>query len=104
MVRKKSISSKVKTRKEAYKRQQQVRSSSISRSWRTLIVTIKTCKKFLSLRDTVKNDSCIEKTFNISQNDSTNSNSINYRNIKDKAVTLSNTIELRTELDDQNVI
>ncbi|CAF2090646.1 unnamed protein product [Rotaria magnacalcarata] len=104
MVRKKSISSKVKTRKEAYKRRQEVRSTSISRPWRILIVTMKACKKFLSLRHSVKNDSCMQTTMNISQSDLTNSNYVNDRNSNDKAVTLSNTTELRTEFDDQNVI
>ncbi|CAF5040991.1 unnamed protein product, partial [Rotaria sp. Silwood1] len=38
MVRKKSSSSKLKTRKEAYKRKQQARSYA-SRSWRILLLT-----------------------------------------------------------------
>ncbi|CAF1508815.1 unnamed protein product [Rotaria magnacalcarata] len=103
MVRKKSVASKTKSRRESYKRRQDVHSK-ISRSWRILIVTLKAFKKFLSLRRTVKNTSFAQKSVTISENDFIDLKCINYRNNKDVRDTFCNKIQSHGEIDDQNII
>ncbi|CAF2143867.1 unnamed protein product [Rotaria magnacalcarata] len=103
MVRKKSVASKAKSRRESYKRQQEFHSK-ISRSWRILIVTVKAVKKFLSLRRSVKSTSFAQKSVTISENDFIDLNCINYRNNKDVRDTLCNKMQRHGEIDDQNII
>ncbi|CAF4034650.1 unnamed protein product, partial [Rotaria sp. Silwood2] len=107
MVRKKSAASKAKSRRESYKRRQEVHSK-ISRSWRILIVTVKAFKKFLSLRRSIRNisfaHSFAQKSLSASENDLIDLNYINYRNSKDVRDTLRKKIQIHKEIDDQHVI
>ncbi|CAF4540042.1 unnamed protein product, partial [Rotaria sp. Silwood2] len=103
MVRKKSASSKVRSRKEAYKRRQQVHPH-ISRSWRVLIVTMKAVKRFLSFRHTAEAVSCVQNVLSISKTDLIYSNCVNRgRNIhtQDK---FSNSPKKNEHFDDLKII
>ncbi|CAF3761193.1 unnamed protein product, partial [Rotaria sordida] len=103
MVRKKSVSSKVKTRKEAYKRQQQIHLR-VSRSWRVLVLTIKAVKKFLSFKQKVSSDSSLPKTFENSEADVVTGNYAGFPNNSKKQVEFSNSIELNGEFNDLSII
>ncbi|CAF4377139.1 unnamed protein product, partial [Rotaria sp. Silwood2] len=103
MVRKKSISSKVKTRKEAYKRREKVRLD-INRSWRILILTVKAFRKFLSFKHTNKDVPCVRKTLNISKDDLIHSSCVNYRQNTHVAITCYNSLQINAHSDDQKIV
>ncbi|CAF3862813.1 unnamed protein product, partial [Rotaria sp. Silwood1] len=77
MVRKKSVSSKVKTRRKAYRRRQEDRSYAM-RSWRILILTIKAAKKFLSFKHSNGVTMCISKRFGTLESDLIHSSHLNF--------------------------
>lgn len=62
MVRKKSVASKVRTRREAYKRKAVVKKN--VRSWNVLILVIRAVKKFLNIKKGNSISSCLAKDFN----------------------------------------
>ncbi|CAF3168287.1 unnamed protein product, partial [Rotaria sp. Silwood2] len=68
MVRKKSSASKVKTRKETYKRKQHARSYA-SRSWRILLLTVRAVQKFSSFRHKNGVAMCVSKRFGTVKSD-----------------------------------
>ncbi|CAF1323993.1 unnamed protein product, partial [Rotaria magnacalcarata] len=78
MVRKKTTSSKVKSRKEAYKRKQQVRSYAAIHSWRILLLTIKAVHKFSRFKHRNGVTMCVSKRFSTVESDLNHSDSLNY--------------------------
>ncbi|CAF3607616.1 unnamed protein product [Rotaria socialis] len=80
MLRKKTTSSKVKTRKEAYKRKQQVRSYAAIHSWRILLLTIKAVHKFSRFKHKNGVTMCVSRRFSTVESNLNHSYSLNYCN------------------------
>ncbi|CAF3530889.1 unnamed protein product [Rotaria sp. Silwood2] len=103
MVRKKSISSKVKTRKEAYKRRQQIHSR-VSRSWRILILTIKAVKRFSSFKHNVSAVSRVPRLLDISEMDLIDSHCISFGNKLKIQDNCSDSTQLNEQFDELNIV
>ncbi|CAF2044561.1 unnamed protein product [Rotaria magnacalcarata] len=103
MVRKKSASSKTKTRKEAYKRCQQLRLNAIH-SWRILILAIKAVKKFLSFRHNNAIITSGSKRFCILQSDSINLGYYDYRNNTTVQNNFFNNNNCTVQFDDLHIV
>ncbi|CAF4211561.1 unnamed protein product, partial [Rotaria sordida] len=103
MVRKKSVLSKVKKRKKAYRRRQEVRPH-VSRSWRTLILVIKAVKKFLNFRHNVESVSFSSRTLDRSKVDEILSNYGSSLNNTQLQVKCHDLIEVNGTLNDLAII
>ena len=103
MVRIKSVSSKVKTRKEAYKRREDVHLR-ISRSWRILILTIKAAKRFLRFRNNFGDVSYVQTALGTLNLDLITSSYVNFCNNKETQLKISDSIETKGQFDDSLII
>ncbi|CAF3784064.1 unnamed protein product, partial [Rotaria sp. Silwood1] len=103
MARKKTISSKVKIRKEAYKRRQQIHSR-VSRSWRILILTIKAVKRFSSFKHNVSAVSRVPRLLGISETDLIGSHCISFGNNVKKQDNFSDSAQVNEEFDESNIV